>query len=316
MKIIGLQDSLPSSEKSVVTVGNFDGVHRGHTFLIRQITRLAQEKGLRSVVVTFDPHTRSVVYPELYQMILTTFEEKASLISDLGVDYLLRIPFNEEFRGLSAEQFLERILINKLHVSDWMMGEGHSVGKDRAGGKKFLHSVTGKYHINVFTADLDTESETVISSTQIRKLIVEGRIADAVAMLGHPYLISAERTEGMKIGTRLGYPTLNFKKPSSQKVIPPAGVYAAELELRGRRVQGALYFGDCPTYSKRDIHFEFHAFNLDNQDPAVGETVHIWLHRHIRADVAFSEECELVDQITQDINEIRNFFSQETQKWL
>ncbi|MFP4162431.1 MAG: riboflavin biosynthesis protein RibF [Chitinispirillaceae bacterium] len=316
MKIISLQDILPSSQKSVVTVGNFDGVHRGHSILIHHITRLAREKDLKSVVVTFNPHTRSVLYPELPQMILTTFEEKATLIGDMGVDYLLKVPFDEQFRRLSPEQFLERILINQLHASYWVMGEGHSVGKDRSGGKKFLHSASGKYHITIFTADLDTESETVISSTQIRKLIVEGRIADAVAMLGHPYLISAERTEGVKIGTRLGYPTLNFKKPSSHKVIPPAGVYAAELQLRGKRIQGALYFGDCPTYSKREIHFEFHAFNLGDQDPLMGETVHIWLHRYIRADIAFSDECGLVDQITQDINEIRNFFSQEIQKWL
>ncbi len=316
MKIIGLEDSLPENRRSVITVGNFDGVHRGHSQLIKRVVALAKEKDLNSVVITFEPHTRSIIYPELPQMLLTTFEEKAALLSQLGVEYILKVPFTREFQQLSPEHFTEEIIHKRLHASDWIMGEGHSVGKDRAGGKKFLHSAAGIYHINIFTADLDTESETVISSTQIRKLIIEGRIADAVAMLGHPYLISAERTTGVKVGTKLGFPTLNFKKPSSQKVIPPAGVYAAELEFGNSRIHGALYFGDCPTYTNRDIHFEFHAFNLENQEPHIGETVHLWLHRFIRPDIAFTEECALVDQITQDINDIRNFFSQETQKWL
>ena len=311
MKIISLHDALPENFRSVVTIGNFDGVHSGHCRLIRHTVDLAASRGAASVVVTFDPHTRNVLYPQLSPMLLTTFNEKASLMENLGVDYLLRIDFNEKFKQLKSEEFIEQVLFKQLRACDWVMGEGHSVGRDRAGGKKILHSEAAKYHINMFTAVLAAIDETIISSTQIRKLINEGRIGDAVTMLGHPYLITVERSEGLKIGTKLGYPTLNFNKPRSQKVIPPSGVYAAEVDLNGKKTAGALYFGDCPTYRGREVHFEFHALEFDNSEPVVGEAVNVWLHRFIRPDIAFSEERALINQITEDINNIKIFFSQE-----
>ncbi|MDR0307707.1 MAG: hypothetical protein LBI42_12835 [Chitinispirillales bacterium] len=311
MKIITQRDTQPENLRTAVTVGNFDGVHSGHSFLIKKTVDIAHSEGIASVAVTFDPHTRNVLYPQLSSTLLTTFEEKAALIENLGVDYLLRIDFNEKFKRLGAEQFIEQILSKQLHASDWVMGEGHSVGRDRAKGKKNLHFEAAKYHISIFTAALETVDETVISSTQIRKLINEGRVSSAVAMLGHPYLIMVERSEGLKIGTRLGYPTLNFQKPRSQKVIPPSGVYAAEADLGGRKTKGALYFGDCPTYRGREIHFEFHALEFGDKEPVVGEAVNVWLHCFIRPDTAFMEESALVNQITEDINNIKKYFSQE-----
>ncbi|MCL2689884.1 MAG: hypothetical protein FWE57_08585, partial [Chitinispirillia bacterium] len=183
--------------------------------------------------------------------------------------------------------------------------------KNRAFGKKNLHSEAAKYHINMFTAVLETFDKTVISSTQVRKLIHEGRVQDAVAMLGHPYLITVEREKGLKIGTQIGYPTFNFKKPGLQKVIPPVGVYAAEIETDGKKTRGALYFGDCPTFTGREVHFEFHALGYCNREPAVGEAANLWLHRFIRSDIAFPNEKALADQIKIDTNIIKTYFSQE-----
>ncbi|MDG5815936.1 riboflavin biosynthesis protein RibF [Chitinispirillales bacterium ANBcel5] len=315
MKLLRLDDNFTSLPQSIVTVGNFDGVHRGHALLLSEVVKRAREANVCSVAVTFDPHTRSVVFPELSQMTLTTLEEKAALIEGFGIDYLVVIPFDNEFRQLSATQFAEQILIKKLNALGWVMGEGHSVGKNHSGGKNFLHQVMSKYHINTFVVSLYKQDETVISSTQIRKLIIEGKIQKAVEGLSHPYLITVSRVEGTKTGTKLGYPTLNFRKPSSQKVIPPAGVYAAELEFKDRKVQGALYFGNCPTFSNRDIHFEFHVFEFGVDEPHYGEHCNLWLHRFIRSDISFSQESQLSEQITKDINEIREYFSQETHSW-
>ncbi|KMQ50679.1 Riboflavin kinase [Chitinispirillum alkaliphilum] len=309
---LGINDKLPPGQKSIVTVGNFDGVHKGHAILIDEVVKRCKAEDARSVVVTFNPHTRSVVYPELSQMLITTQDEKEILIESFGVDYLLVIPFNEQFSRLPSEDFVRTILADKLNCKGWVMGEGHSVGKNRCGKKNLLPEVVSKYHIKTIIANLYTQEDMVISSTQIRKLIIEGRISDAVALLGHPYLIRVQRTVGTKVGTKLGYPTLNFRKPSSQKVIPPAGVYAAELNFSGSKIQGALYFGNCPTFPDRDTHFEFHAFDLGNTEPINGEWCNIWLHRFIRKDIVFSNESELTVQIAQDINDIKEYFSQET----
>jgi riboflavin kinase / FMN adenylyltransferase len=311
MKIIGLEDTLGTHEKSIVTVGNFDGIHRGHTYLIDEIVRKARNSGHKSIVVTFEPHTRMVLYPELPQKRLTTFEEKAILLEQFGVDYLMRIPFSVEFSKLPPNEFVEKILLHKLHTTIWVMGEGHAIGKNRTGGKKFLHDIVTKYHITIFTADLFAKDEITISSTNIRSLVAKGHIAEAADMLGHPYLVNAERISGEKIGTQLGIPTLNFARPPSQKVLPPYGVYTAELEYNDTIWKGALYFGECPTFSNREGHFEFHSFDKHEPYPPIGKNAYIWIHNYIRCDKQFESKEELVDTIKQDIKKIRDFFSQE-----
>lgn len=315
MQLLSIDDHLPAHEKTVLSVGNFDGVHRGHQQLIKEVVSRARQTNAASALVTFDPHTRAALFPELPQHLLTTFEEKLTLIEKSGIDYLLKIPFNKSFSEKSPESFLEDILISKLHMVEWIMGEGHAIGKSRSGGKKFLRDAVSKYHISIFTANLLQVDSSIISSTQIRKMITDGSMAEAVEMLGHPYLISAERIEGLKIGSKIGFPTLNFKRPSSQKVIPPPGVYAAELEFKNIILTGALYFGACPTFSDRDTHFEFHALDLKGTFPLVGQTAHIWVHSFIRRDQAFSNTGELVSNIQQDVNKIRHFFSEERLQW-
>ena len=315
MNVLLQSDRVSPNEKCVVSVGNFDGVHKGHQILIRHIVQQARERGACSALVTFEPHTRAALYPELPHHLLTTFDEKVSLIEGLGIDYLMKINFDQAFSEASPEVFVEEILQQKLHTIAWIMGEGHAIGKNRSGGKKFLHDAVSKYHIDIFTADLLSRDSLTISSTQIRKFVMEGRVTEAVEMLGHPYLISAVRTQGLKIGSQLGYPTLNFKRPPSQKVIPPPGVYAAELEFKGNVLPGALYFGDCPTFAQRDIHFEFHALQFNGQFPEDDETALIWLYRFIRNDRSFLSTQELVEQIRHDVNEIRHFFSEEKRPW-
>jgi len=315
LKTITLSDNFSCSAATVVSIGNFDGVHRGHQKLIREVVARAEQKNIASVLITFEPHTRTVLYPELSPNLLTTFEEKATLIAQCGVDYLLKITFDRSFSQLPPDEFVRQILVKRLNIKEWVMGEGHAIGKDRAGGKIFLREAMSKYHIPIFTANLLMKDALIISSTQIRKFITEGQISEAVGMLGHPYLISAERVQGLKIGSQIGFPTLNFKRPSSQKVIPPPGVYAAELSFEDTILTGALYFGDCPTFGQREVHFEFHALELNGKMPEPGETGHIWVHRFIRKDRPFSSTGELAAQIEQDVNKIRQYFSEEKLQW-
>ena len=135
-------------------------------------------------------------------------------------------------------------------------------------------------------------------------------------MLGHPYLISGERTRGLRIGTQLGYPTLNFKSPPSRKVIPPPGVYAAELEYKGKWERGALYFGDCPTlHERREVHFEFFSFERGELEVSEGDRACLWLYSFCRPDKVFAGTGELVKQITNDVETIKTFFTKEKVQW-
>jgi riboflavin kinase / FMN adenylyltransferase len=311
MYILEQHEKLPENVCSVVSVGNFDGVHHGHQRLIKEVVTRAKLHSCASVLITFDPHTRQVLNPDLFIQLLTTFHEKALLIEKEGIDYLVRIPFTPEFSHQSPEYFIENVLYKQLHAAEWVMGEGHGIGKDRIGTKNFLHKLLCKYHIIPFTADLLMHSETIVSSTQIRVNIVQGRIAEAIEMLGYPYLIASMRIPGLKIGTQLGFPTLNFAGPPSQKVLPPTGVYAAELEYNGQFWPGALYFGDCPTFTDRTTHLEFHALSTDGHFPEIGEEGMIWLHSFIRNDRAFPTKEELTQQIENDVKMIKHFFNEE-----
>jgi riboflavin kinase / FMN adenylyltransferase len=316
MKILTDKNSLPEGEKAVITVGNFDGVHRGHRKLLDEIVSRASGKNLKSVAVTFDPHTRLVAQKESGYNLLTTFEEKARLIELAHVDYLVRVPFDTAMSEMAPQSFIEEILVNKLHIAEWVLGKGHAIGKNRSGNENFLHTMESKYHFITFVTGLLEQDGSNISSTRIREFITQGRIAEAVLMLGHPYLISVERTRGRQIGTQLGYPTLNFKSPPSRKVIPPPGVYAAETEYRGSVERGALYFGDCPTlHEHREVHFEFFSFNRGKVEIKDGERALLWLFSFIRPDSMFDGTGELVKQITDDVTKIKTFFNKEKVQW-
>jgi riboflavin kinase/FMN adenylyltransferase len=252
-----------------------------------------------------------VITPNTLQPILTTFEEKAAILAASGIDYLVGLPFNAWYRGLSPADFARDVLMERYQAVEWVMGGNHTFGKNREGDTKFLHENSGGNHFKIFITSLNTEQSEPISSTNIRAAIIEGELERAVGWLGHPYLILACRIEGKKKGTELGIPTLNFRMPSGEKVIPPSGVYAAELEYDKRRIPGALYFGNCPTFGNRDLHFEFHALEVGHNFPAIDETAALWVHRFIRSDRRFSTPAELVIQMKSDISTIKTFFLQE-----
>jgi riboflavin kinase / FMN adenylyltransferase len=316
MRILNVNDSLAPDESSVLTVGNFDGVHRGHQKLLREIVRHAAEKRVKSAAVTFEPHTRLVAQNGKGYSLLTTFEEKARLIELIGVDYLMLVPFDAIMSGKEPADFIEEFLIGKLHLTEWVLGHGHAIGRNRTGDEKLLRAMGGKYHFTTSIVDLLAQDGSTVSSTQIRDFITQGRIAEAVMRLGHPYLISVEHTAGRRIGTKLGYPTLNFKSPPARKVIPLPGVYAAELEYRGRLEKGALYFGDCPTLrEEREVHFEFHSFDRGSEELVQGDRVQLWLHSFVRPDSVFSGTDELAKTIAGDIETVKTFFQKEMVQW-
>jgi riboflavin kinase / FMN adenylyltransferase len=316
MRILTIHDTLAPTDRSVITVGNFDGVHLGHQKLLQETASRARENGNVSVAVTFDPHTRLAALNQPNYPVLSTFEEKVELIASLSIDAIMRIPFDDAMSRKSPEEFVQEVLAQRLNCAGLVMGKGHAIGNSRAGDEIFLRSIEGKYHFSTFVTDLLAIEGKTISSTQIRDIITQGRITEAVLLLGHPYLVLVERTRGRNLGTKLGYPTLNFKSPPSQKVIPPPGVYAAEMEYRGRREQGALYFGDCPTLREpREVHFEFFSFHRGKDEIPVGDNATLWIHSFLRSDKRFGSTQELTEGIAIDVEIAKNFFNKEKEQW-
>ncbi|MBN1128010.1 MAG: hypothetical protein JXA71_03440 [Chitinispirillaceae bacterium] len=316
MRMLSPEKTLSPDERSVITVGNFDGVHSGHGALLREVVSRARARGVLSVAVTFEPHTRQIAQGESAYRLLSTLEEKTTLIEMLGIDGLMVVPFSDGLSRKSPEMFIEEFLEKRLAMVEWVMGKGHAVGMDRLGDEDFLRLMQGKYHFTILVADLLAREGGIVSSTRIRECVMQGRIAEAVVMLGHPYLISVERTRGRRLGATFGYPTLNFKSPPSRKVIPPPGVYAAEMEYEGKFETGALYFGDCPTLrERREVHFEFFSFDRGGFEIPDGSKANLWLHSFVRADLLFGSIDELVARIGNDVKTVRTFFNKEKVQW-
>ena len=205
MKLIHYQNLPNFVGASVVSVGNFDGIHKGHEVLIKKVVKRAKHKGFASIIVTFEPHTRSVLQPSSDQPVLSTLEEKAFLVEPYGVDYLAYIPFNESFAMTSPQDFVQSILVETLRAKEWVMGEHHTFGREHLGNKNFLQSGMGKNHIFIFPVGWIMLEESVVSSTEIRRRIVDGKLDEAIALLGHPYLVSAKRVVGFKRARNWGF---------------------------------------------------------------------------------------------------------------
>lgn len=311
MKIIKPEDSINVTDKCVVSIGNFDGIHKGHKIIIDTVLQRASKLGAKSLIVTFIPHTRSTLTPGHFQPLLTDFDEKTLLLEKYGIDLLSYMHFNDAHAQMPPLKFIKEVLIRRFKAVEWVMGENHTFGRNKEGTINLLRNLTGINHFNVLIAGLQTEESDVISSTKIRACIVEEKIDEAVIMLGHPYLIVAQRIKGVKKGSELGFPTINFARPIPEKVLPPAGVYAAELEFEEKLLQGALYFGNCPTFGNRDFHFEFHSLSNVAYSPDISGKAALWVHSFIRKDQKFNSTKELSNQMEKDINLINQYFLQE-----
>ena len=227
MKVhIGL-DKLPQFDNPVITIGSFDGVHHGHQKLIEKIKSEAKQLDTKSVVITFDPHPRQVVFPKDKTLqLLNSTAEKIALFDNFGIDHLVIVPFTVEFSQQPADEYIEKFLIDKFHPSVIIIGHDHKFGLNRSGDINFLkwHQEKGGFRVEEITAQ--QISDIVISSTKIRNFIIEGNIKQANSLLGYHYHLTGEVKHGEHIGHSLGFPTANIYLPNSFKLVPKYGIYA------------------------------------------------------------------------------------------
>lgn len=305
-ELIFLED-IERVSNSVVTVGTFDGVHEGHRALIETVVQKAKERNARSVVISFDPHPRDIINPGSSGIKqLTTIQERREILEEIGIDVLLIIPFTRDFSLLSSEEFVEKIVFEKVGVSEFVIGYDHHFGKDRTGTIETVENLGKALGFDAFIVSKKEMGRVTVSSTAIRKeLSEEGNVEQASVLLGRKYLLNAIVIHGDKRGRTIGYPTANLKAEHPNKVIPKDGVYVVRIRVEGEWFNGMMNIGNRPTFKGALKALEVNIFGFDKD--IYGQTIQVRFLKRLRDEVKFSGIDELVAQLDKDKMDSLNF---------
>ncbi|MBK1788580.1 bifunctional riboflavin kinase/FAD synthetase [Prauserella cavernicola] len=310
----GLTDLPGGWGRCVVTIGVFDGVHRGHQALIRRTVEAARQRGVPSVVLTFDPHPSEVLRPGSHPAQLTTLRRKAELVEQLGVDVFAVLPFTPELSRLTADGFVHEILVDKLHAAAVIVGENFTFGHHAAGNVETLRTLGKRFGFvaqgaqlqgRTLPSDEQDDGEITFSSTYVRSCIDAGDVSAAADALGHPHRLEGIVVRGDGRGHDLGYPTANLSAPRFA-AIPADGVYACWFERSthpGERLPAAVSVGTNPTFSGRERTVE--AFVLDVDEDFYGQHVALDFVARLRGQIKFDSSDGLVEQMAGDVTRTR-----------
>ncbi len=285
--------------KTVATIGFFDGVHAGHRFLIHQLKQLALQRNEPAMVITFPVHPRKVLHDTYVPQLLTTFEEKMNRLSTTEADYILPLDFTRELSQLSAEEFIKRILVDKLSVNCLLIGYDHRFGKNRTDDFDEYVNYGKKYGLEVIQSNAYTIDEKQISSSYIRGLLQQGNIKEANKYLTYHFKIEGIVVSGRKIGHSIGFPTANLQPNDKEKMLPTIGVYAVWVWFEGNRYGGMLNVGYNPTVSaeyRLSIEVNIFDFNKD----IYGKSLTVEFVDYIRSEVKLNGLAELKEQLNAD----------------
>ncbi len=306
MQIWRSLDEVPAGlGRTVVVIGNFDGVHRGHQRVIGRARAVAEERGLALVAVTFDPHPMAVLRPEHAPVMLTSLETRAGLLASAGVDHVLALPFDREVAAWSPEHFIDEVLVDRLKASAVVVGGNFRFGSRAAGDVALLHEAGAAHDFDAEGIALDG-GPMVWSSTYVRTCLAAGDVAGAAEALGHPFSVRGTVVEGDKRGRDLGYPTANV--PTGTLTAAPAdGVYAGWLQRldTGEQYPAAISVGTNPTFDgHRDRRVESYVLDRDDLD-LYGVEVEVAFVERLRGMVAFDSVEALVEQMAGDVERAR-----------
>jgi len=248
MKIYEGLSQFENVPNPVVTSGTFDGVHLGHQKILQRIREIAKSINGETILLTFWPHPRLVLYPKEHNLrLLSTFEEKAKLLRQFGIDHLISIPFTREFSQLTSQEFIQSILVDKIKTKKLVIGYDHRFGKNREGSFEYLQQHSGEFGFDLEEISRQDVDEIGVSSTKIRNALESGDIITANNFLGRPYELNGLVIKGQQIGRSIGFPTANVHIPNSYKLIPKDGVYAVEASVNGSLYKAMLNIGNRPT---------------------------------------------------------------------
>lgn len=305
--VVGSDESgLPPHVKgTVITVGTFDGVHRGHRDVIERLVERSRALKVPSVLVTFEPHPLQIVNPSAAPLLLTTHDEKLEVLAETGIDYMAVLPFTAELAAFSAEDFVELILRRCFRLRELLIGYDHGFGRQRAGNVGVLQTLGERDGFRVDVVDpVATPDGHSVSSTSIRRAIAGGDLERAAAALGRAYSVSGRVIEGAQRGRTIGFPTLNLGPPPPRKLLPPEGVYAVRVQTPGGPVGGMMNLGPRPTFGDSATSLEAHLFDIAGE--FYGANVRIDFVARIRETRKFASADHLVKQLRRDERDARN----------
>ncbi len=295
-----------SKQKTIVTLGTFDGVHLGHQMIIRKLVTASKLLGGESLVLTFFPHPRMVLKQDDTIKLLNTMEEKIALLERYGLDNLVIHTFDTAFSQLSAEEFVSEVLVKQFNVGKIIIGYDHRFGKNRTADIHDLRAFGLKYDFEVEEISAQEIDHVSISSTKIRKALEVGDVAMANEYLGYDYNFSGTVVSGKKLGRTIGYPTANIQIPENYKLVPKNGIYIVSSILDGILVHGMMSVGVNPTFSNHPYSIEVNF--LDWEGDLYGKTIRINIHNRIRDEERFDQLDLLIEKIQQDELITRKYF--------
>lgn len=298
-------EKLPLFRQAVITIGTFDGVHAGHRQIIEKLKLEAATVGGETVIITFHPHPRKVVSSAILGIrLINTLDEKIELLSQLGIDHLVIVPFTEVFANQPAEEYIKDFLIDRFHPHTIIIGYDHRFGRDRLGDYRMLEKHAAEYRYHLKEIPKHIIDNIAISSTNIRQALLHNDIDTAHKLLGYEFFFEGEVIHGDKLGRKLGYPTANLKIHNEEKIVPGNGIYAVYAEVKNgtadpsARKKGMMSIGFRPTVDGKKRVIEVNMFDFTEE--IYGKMLRVYVKKYLREEIKFNSLDELIKQIGQD----------------
>ncbi len=292
-------ENIPQNNGFVITQGTFDGVHLGHQHVLKQVVNLAKSYSKPSLLITFHPHPRLVIDPKNTSIkLLSSIEEKAKKILEMGIDYVLVLSFTHEISQFSPREFVNEILVKKLNVECMVVGYDHRFGKNRSGGFEELTNLATEFNFDVKEIDASEIEEIAVSSTRIRKALNSGNLESANELLGRPYILSGTVVKGKQLGRQLGFPTANIQIDEPNKLIPPNGVYIGYTLIGETKYKIMLNIGVRPTVDGTTQTIEAHILDFNND--IYNQQITLFLVQFLREEQRFNGLDALKIQLQKD----------------
>ena len=290
----------------VLTIGNFDGVHKGHLALFDTVKKRAKSIGGQSALMTFDPHPIKVMKPGNGPLLITLTRQKLELIEDANIDVIFCIPFTKEFASISADEFVEDILVDRIGIKEIVVGYDYTFGQGRKGDIALLQEMGMALGFMVHVVEPVHVGNRLVSSTSIRKLVQEGYLSEAKQLLGRDYQICGTVVRGKNRGGRLlGFPTANLEL--IDELVPKVGVYAVKVVIEDQSFNGVTNIGYNPTFGKGPFSVETHL--LDFKEDLIGKSIRVKFIKRLRDERPFGSIKDLADQIGRDVLSAKKLFS-------
>ena len=299
MKVYHSISDFQNVSRPILTTGTFDGVHFGHKIIIDRLKEIAKNQNGETVLLTFSPHPRMVLFPDDHNLqLINTLDEKIKLLEQVGIEHLIIHPFTMAFSRTTSMQFVRDIIVNELNTHKLVIGYNHHFGRNREGSFEHLKEYAPLYGFEVEEISAQLIDNVTISSTKIRNSLLSGDVSKAADYLGYNYLLKGQVIEGQQIGRTLGFPTANLKVLDGSKLIPKDGVYAVHVEVKRQAFKGMMNIGNNPSFISKKHSLEVHIFDFDSD--IYDEQIEVRFIKRIREEISFDNLDALKIQLEQD----------------